>query len=130
MKLFGALPEIEALLKHTPAFHDVEQLRRLAAENAEASLEEIRKSRDEDKAVWQRERQAMQQKKVGLGESRKRSEEDTAAWQRERQELQGQVSRLREEVLQIMPRCRWRRSTRGARKIRRSGSGRGKRWAM
>jgi hypothetical protein len=99
VKLFGALPDIGGLLKHKPAVPDVEQLRRLAAENAEASLEEIRKSRDEDKAVWQRERQAMQRKVDGLEESRKMSEEDTAAWKRERQELQEQVSRLREEVL-------------------------------
>jgi hypothetical protein len=50
VKLFGVLPDIGGLLKHTPAFPNVKQLRRLPVENAEASLEEIRKSRNAQKA--------------------------------------------------------------------------------
>jgi hypothetical protein len=60
-------------------------------------LEEMRKSRKEDRAVWQREMEEMQWK-VNI-----RWEEDSAVWKREREEFQGQVNtyinRLREEVL-------------------------------
>jgi hypothetical protein len=71
VQLFGALPDVGALLEKEPAAPDVEQVQRLALDNAKASLEEIRKRSEEDKAVWQREREEMQQ----------------------------QVNRLREEVL-------------------------------
>ena len=40
----------------------------LASENARASLEEIRKRSEEEKAVWQREREVMQQQANRLRE--------------------------------------------------------------
>jgi hypothetical protein len=45
---------------HAMPVPDVEQVQMLAAENFKASLEEIRKRSEEDKAVWQREREEMQ----------------------------------------------------------------------
>jgi hypothetical protein len=113
VQLFGALPDVGGLLEQEPAAPDVEQVQRLASENAKASLEEIRKRSEEDKAVWQREKKEMQRlvnrlqeevlaaanAKASLEEIRKRSEEDKTVWQREREEMQQQVNRLREEVL-------------------------------
>jgi hypothetical protein len=42
-----------------PEVTDVEQVQRLASEDAKASLEKIRKMSEENKAVWQREREEM-----------------------------------------------------------------------
>jgi hypothetical protein len=61
VQLFGALPDVGGLLEQEPATPDVEQVQMLAPANAKASLEEIRKRIEEDKAVWQREREEMQQ---------------------------------------------------------------------
>jgi hypothetical protein len=55
------LPDVGGLLEQEPAAPDVEQVQRLASENANASLEEIRKRSEEDKAVLQREREELQQ---------------------------------------------------------------------
>jgi hypothetical protein len=55
------LPDVGGLLEQEPAAPDVEQVQRLASENANASLEEIRKRSEEDKAVWQRDREELQQ---------------------------------------------------------------------
>jgi predicted nuclease with TOPRIM domain len=71
VQLFRALPDVGELLEKEPTAPNAEQVQRLASENAKASLEEIRK----------------------------RSEKDKAAWQREREEMQQQVNRLREELL-------------------------------
>jgi hypothetical protein len=106
------LPDVGGLLEQEPAAPDVEQVQRLASENAKASLEEIRKRSEEEKAAWQREKKEMQRlqvnrlqeevlaaanAKASLEEIRKRSEEDKAVWQRERaEERQQQVNRLRE----------------------------------
>jgi hypothetical protein len=43
-----------------PAVPDVEQVERVAAENAKSALEKIRKMSGEDKAVWECERKKMQ----------------------------------------------------------------------
>ena len=51
VQLFGALPDVGGLLEKEPAAPEVEQAQRLASENAKASLEEIRKRSEEDKAV-------------------------------------------------------------------------------
>jgi hypothetical protein len=113
VQLFGALPDIGGLLAQEPAAPDVEQAQRLASKNAKASLEEIHKGSEEDKAVWQREREEMQQQvnrlqeevlaaanaKASLEEIRKRREEDEAVWQREKKDMQQQVNRLQVEVL-------------------------------
>jgi hypothetical protein len=60
VQLFGALPDVGGLLEQEyPAAPDVEQVQRLASENAKASLEEIPKRSEEDKAVWQREKKQL-----------------------------------------------------------------------
>jgi hypothetical protein len=81
----------------------------LAAENDNATLGDICKEHEEDKA-GQREREAMQvnrlreellaaaNAKASLDEMSKKREEDKAVWQREREEMQRQVIRLREEL--------------------------------
>jgi hypothetical protein len=61
VQLFGALPDVGGLLEQEPAAPDVEQVQRLASENAKASLQEMRKRSAEEKAVWQRERTELQQ---------------------------------------------------------------------
>jgi hypothetical protein len=110
VQLFGALPDVGGLLEQEPAAPDVEQVQRLASENAKASLEEIRKRSEAEKAVWQREKKEMQRQvnrlqeelltaanaKASLEEIRRRNEEDKAVWQREREEMQQQANRLRE----------------------------------
>jgi carbonic anhydrase len=53
------LPDVGGLLEQEPAAPGVEQVHRQALKNAKASLEEIRKRSEEDKAVWQRERDDM-----------------------------------------------------------------------
>jgi hypothetical protein len=84
------LPDVGGLLEQEPAAH-VEQVQRLASQNAKASLEEIRK----------------------------RSEEEKAAWQREKKEMQQQVNRLQEEVLAAAnAHPRWRRSACSKHKVR------------
>jgi hypothetical protein len=108
------LPDVGGLLEQEPAAPDVEQVRRLASENAKASLEETRKRSEAEKVVWQREKKEMQRlqvnrlqeevlaaanAKASLEEIRKRSEEEKAVWQREKKEMQQQVNRLQEEVL-------------------------------
>ena len=75
VQLFGALPDVGGLLEQEPAAPDVEQVQRLASENAKASLEEIRKRSEEDKAVWQREREEMQQQVNRLREANASLEE-------------------------------------------------------
>ena len=91
---FGALSDVGGLLEQVPAVPDVEQVQKLAAENAKASLEEIRKRSEKDKAVWQREKEEMQRQlnrlqeealaaannKASLEEMRKRLEVDKAVW--------------------------------------------------
>jgi hypothetical protein len=113
VQLFGALPDVGGLPEQEPEAPDVEQVQRLASEQAKASPEEIRKRSEEDQAVWQREKKEMQQQvnrlqedvlaaayvNASLEEIRKRSEEDKAVWKRERKEMQWQVRRLQEEVL-------------------------------
>jgi hypothetical protein len=113
VQLFGALPDVGGLLEQEPAATDVEQVQRLASKQAKASLDEIRKRSEEDKAVWQREREELQRQanrlqeevlaaanaKASLDEIRRRSEEDKKVWQREREEMQQQGNRLQEEVL-------------------------------
>jgi hypothetical protein len=115
VQLFGALPDVGGLLEQEPAAPDVEQVQRLASENAKASLEEIRKRSEAEKAVWQREKKEMQRQvnrlqeevlaaanaRASLEENRKRSEEDKAVWQREREEMQQQVNRLREATASL-----------------------------
>ncbi len=54
VQLFGALPDVGGLLEQEPAAQ-VGQVQRLPSENAKASLEEIRKRSEEEKAAWQRE---------------------------------------------------------------------------
>ncbi len=124
VQLFGALPDVGGLLEKEPAAPEVEQAQRLASENAKASLEEIRKRSEEDKAVWQRDREEMQ-KQVNMLQGRcwhqnlltaanahasleeicKESEEDKAVrgwcnfWLPEKKEMQQQVNRLQAEVL-------------------------------
>ena len=111
VQLFGALPDVGGLLEQEPP--DVEQVQRLASENAKASLEEIRKRSEEEKAVWQREKKEMKRQvkrlqeevlaaanaKASLEEIRKRSEEDKVVCQRDREHMHQQVNRLQEEVL-------------------------------
>ena len=145
VQLFGTLPDVGGLLEQEPAAPDVEQVQRLVAENAKASLEEIRKRSAADKSVWQREREVMQRQasrlKEGvmaaenakaenaqalLEEMRKGREEDKAAWVREREEMYTQMSNIC-SWQQNTPRCRWRRCAREGRKIRQCGSVRGKR---
>jgi hypothetical protein len=110
VQLFGTLPDVGGLLEQEPAAPDVGQVQRLAAENAEASLEEIRKRSAADKSVWQREREEMQRQAnrlkeevmaaenakaenaKALEEMRQGREEDKAAWVREREEMQRQVN--------------------------------------
>ncbi len=95
VQLYGALPDVGGLLQQEPAAPDVEQVQRLASENAKVSLEEIRKRREEEKAVWQREKKDLQRQvnrlqeevmtaanvKTSLEEIHKRREEDKAVWQ-------------------------------------------------
>jgi hypothetical protein len=99
VQLFGTLPDVGGLLEHEPAAPDVEQVQWLASENAKASLEEMRKRSEENKAVWQREKKEMKRQvnrlqeevlaaanaKASLEEIRKRSEEDKTVWQRDRE---------------------------------------------
>ena len=54
--------DVGGLLEPEPAAPDVEQVQWLASENAKASLEEIRKRSDVDKAVWQPQQKEMQRK--------------------------------------------------------------------
>jgi hypothetical protein len=61
-QLFGALPDVGGLLEQEPAAPDVEQVQRLASENAKALLEEMHKRSEEEKAVWQREKKEMKRK--------------------------------------------------------------------
>jgi hypothetical protein len=79
----------------------------LAAENAKASLEEIRKRSEKDKEVCQCEKEEMQWQvkrqqeevlatandKASLEEMRKGRDEDKAVWQREKEEMQGKVNK-------------------------------------
>jgi hypothetical protein len=53
------LPDVGGLLEQEPAAPNVEQVQRLASDNAKTSLEEIRKRSEEEKAVWQREKKEM-----------------------------------------------------------------------
>ena len=113
VRLFGALSHVGGLLEHESAVPDVEQVQKLAAENAKASLEEIRKRSEKDKAVWQREKEEMQRQvnrleqevlaeandKASLEKICKRRDEDKAVWQHEKEEAQRQVKRLQQEVL-------------------------------
>jgi formylmethanofuran dehydrogenase subunit D len=57
VQLFGALPDVGGLLEQEPAAPDVEQVQRIASENAKA----IRKRSEEEKVVWQHEKKEMQQ---------------------------------------------------------------------
>jgi hypothetical protein len=68
VQLFGALPDVGGLLEQEPAAPDVGRVQGLAAPNAKASLEEIRKRSEGGKAVWQREREEMQQQVKRLQE--------------------------------------------------------------
>jgi hypothetical protein len=78
----------------------------LAAENAKASLEEIRKRSEKDKEVCQREEEMQRQvkrqqeevlatanDKASLEEMRKGRDEDKAVWQREKEEMQAKVNK-------------------------------------
>ena len=69
------MPDVGGLLEKEPAAPEVEQAQRLASENAKASLEEIRKRSEEDKAVWQRDREEMQQQVNRLREANASLEE-------------------------------------------------------
>ena len=74
VQLFGTLPDVGGLLEQEPAAPDVEQVQRLASENAKALLEEIRKRSDEEKAFWQREKtdeeESKQAARGGAGSSK------------------------------------------------------------
>jgi hypothetical protein len=65
------------------------------SENAKASLEEIHKRNEDDKAVWQREKKEMQQQVNRLQEE-VLAAANANAWL---EEMQQQVNRLKEEVL-------------------------------
>jgi hypothetical protein len=112
-----------------------------AAENAKVSLEEMRKGREEETTVWQREREEMlrqvkrlreevmaaENDNTTLGDICKENEEEKTVCQCERQAIQEQVNKLREDVLaEAKARRCWRRCTRKVRRIRQSGSARGK----
>jgi small ubiquitin-related modifier len=80
VQLFGALSDVGGLLEQVSAVPDVGQVQRLAAENAKASLEEIRKRSEKDKAVWQREKEEMQRQLNRLQEEVLAAANNKAVW--------------------------------------------------
>jgi hypothetical protein len=73
--------------EQVPAAPDAEQVQRLASENAKASLQEIRKRSEEEKAVWQREKTELQQQVNKL-------QVDNALLQRIRVQQNDQINKL------------------------------------